>query len=1432
MLRSRTLGPIVFGLLALATALPSRADSGRIKTLFLGDDGHHNPPQRASELMPALAKAGIDMAYTNDLDDLNAANLNRYDALLIYANHEAITPGQEKALLDYVENGHALVVLHCGSYCFLNSPKYVALVGGQFKSHGGEVFQAVIDRPDHPAMKGVEPFEAWDETYVHSKLSDDRLVVMHRDAEKGRHEPWTWVRTQGQGRVFYTASGHDERVFTHPGFHKLVIQGIRWATGREAQAYQLKPLEYADAGAAIPNYVKSDKWGTQGEPFQRMQKPLEAGESQKHLSVPGGFRTELFAAEPDIVKPICLSWDNRGRLWLAESLDYPNEKKPDGQGRDQIVICDDTDGDGRADKFHVFADKLSIPTSMVHVPGGLIVTQAPEVLFLADTDGDDRANVRKVLFRGFHTNDTHAGPSNLRLGFDGWIYATVGYAGFDGEVGGQQHRFRQSLFRFRPDGSKLEVLTSTSNNTWGLGLTETNEIVYSTANGEHSSYLGLPNRYFESVRGWLGKGNDRMADHDRIRPITTIRQVDWFGGFTAAAGHAVYTARQFPADFWNRAAFICEPTGHVVHRCQLDRQGSHLVSHDRFNLLASTDEWTSPIVADVGPDGAVWVIDWYNFIIQHNPTPLGFKTGPGNAYETPLRDKTHGRIYRVVNESRPLGVALDLTKATPDQLVAALKNDNMLWRMKAQWALVARGKTDVVPALRTLASDRALDATGENPPAIHALWTLKGLDSLKGQDAEARALLEKSLRHPSPGVRHAAVDLMTRSDDASRSILDAGLLNDPDPVVRRAALLALSESPEHSPTVGEAIRDMLARPENARDRWIPLAATTAAAQHAGGFLVGALAARENPEEVLKAVRIVAEHFARGEDTDSLPRMLPRLLDAEPAVADAFLTGLAAGWPADRTLRLDEEAQQTLVAAMERLGTEGQLPLATLAARWGLGERLASAMKSLRERMASEVADAGRPEADRIGAANKLAQMKPAQEELESILDQINARATPALASGLLGAIGQAGSPEVGTLVVGHWSRLTPALRRQAVELLQRRPAWTTALLDGMENGSISASDLAIDQAQRLTAHPNKSIAERARKLLEQGGRMPSPDREKVLAALLPLTEKTGDATKGRAVFEKNCAKCHRHGDLGETIGPNLTGFNVHPKEKILTEIIDPNRSVEGNFRQYTVATAEGQVLSGLLASETKTAIELVDSEAKRHVVLRDDIDEMIASPKSLMPEGFEKQISEAEFNDLLEFLTAKGKYVPLPMEKAATVVTTRGMFYSSDNEGERLVFPDWSPKMVQGIPFVLIDPKGDRVPNAILLNGPNGTIPPTMPKTVTLPCNASAKAIHLLSGVSGWGYPLGREGSVTLLVRLHYRDGQVEEIALRNGVHFADYIRRVDVPGSELAFLLGGRQLRYLAVHPKRDDPISDIEFVKGDDQSAPIVMAVTVETL
>jgi hypothetical protein len=415
-----------------------------------------------------------------------------------------------------------------------------------------------------------------------------------------------------------------------------------------------------------------------------MQKPLSPAESMQHIVVPGGFELQLVASEPDIRKPISLAWDERGRLWIAESLDYPNTVRPPNEpGRDRLVICEDTNGDGRMDKFTVFADGLNIPTGFTFANGGVIVHQAPDTIFLKDTDGDDRADLREVLFTGWGRRDTHAGPNNLQYGFDNWIYGMVGYSSFKGTVGGRELAFSQGFVRFRADGSQLEYLRATNNNTWGLGFSEDGLVFGSTANNNPSVYLPFANRYYP-LGGLEPRTLGGIAATSRFLPMTDrVRQVDVHWGYTAAAGHALYTARAFPKEYWDRIAFVTEPTGHLVGQFNLERSYGNVRSVNPTNLVASDDEWCAPIFADVGPDGAVWVIDWYNYIVQHNPTPRGFPTGAGNAYENRLRDQTYGRIYRVVWKDGKPSTAPRLHGATPAELVAALKNDNLFWRRHA-----------------------------------------------------------------------------------------------------------------------------------------------------------------------------------------------------------------------------------------------------------------------------------------------------------------------------------------------------------------------------------------------------------------------------------------------------------------------------------------------------------------------------------------------------------------------------------------------------------------------------------------------------------------------------------------------------------------------------------------------------------------------------
>jgi putative membrane-bound dehydrogenase-like protein len=843
---SNWLIPIVLLLLIFSSCQQNKSflsdtDPRRVEILVLGHDSeHHNSEKLMMYLATPLFQKGINLTYTTNLEDLNSETLNNYDGLMIYANHETISPEQESALKSYIQSGKALIPVHSASFCFQNSDWYIEAVGGQFSTHGTEVFSAKIVKPEHPAMKGLTEFESWDETYVHTKVNPDMEVLMER-VEGDKREPYTWTRNEGKGRVFYTALGHNEKTWEKAEFQALLANGILWAVGDQVNAqlaaYQIPTPEFRDA--EIPNYEKRD-------PAPRFQLPLSPEQSMKLVQIPVGFELELFASEPMIINPISMTWDDRGRLFVIETTDYPNEVRKEG-GNDKIKILEDTDGDGKADKVTIFAEGLNIPTSITPMNGGMLISMAPDFIFLKDTDGDDKADVREVIMTGWGKSDTHAGPSNLKYGFDNKIWGVLGYSGFRGDVGGVSHSFGQGVYRFNPDGNSLEYLGNTSNNTWGLGFTEDFETFISTANGQHSVYFAMANNYLKRPV-FQGSANtvhgiDTHYDMPHLTPF--LRQVDWFGSYTAAAGHNFYTARSFPENYWNKIAFVAEPTGRVLHNAVINAEGSGFTEKNGFNILASSDEWFSPVHAEVGPDGALWVADWYNFIIQHNPTPRGFENGEGNAYINPLRDREHGRIYRLSYKGGKDSKSFDLSKGDSKELIAALQSENLFWRMTAQRLIVEQKLTDLTPELYKLIENQSTDAIGLNPAAIHALWTLHGLGVFNGENEEAQAIIEKALAHPSAAVRKNALRVIPRTEASLKVILASDLLNDSELHTRKYAFLALSEMPFSEDAAKQLVK-AADESDNGTDAYLPQAIYAAVLAHPTEF------AKRDNQAALKA----------------------------------------------------------------------------------------------------------------------------------------------------------------------------------------------------------------------------------------------------------------------------------------------------------------------------------------------------------------------------------------------------------------------------------------------------------------------------------------------------------------------------------------------------------------------------------------------------
>jgi putative membrane-bound dehydrogenase-like protein len=554
----------------------------------------------------------------------------------------------------------------------------------------------------------------------------------------------------------------------------------------------------------VPNYER------RAEPV-KFQTPLAPKDSMRYTQVPADFDLQLFAAEPDIVKPVYIAWDERGRAWVVEGRDYPHGLVAEGEpGKADIKICEDTDGDGKADKFTIFADKLNLATSLVFVNSGVMVSEARHMLFLKDTDGDDKADVREILLPGWGTGDTHAMQSNLSRGFDNWLYGAVGYSNFRGNVGGKNLQFGQGIFRFKADGSALEFLYQFNNNTWGFGQNACGDAFGSTANGNPSFYGYLPATILNPTQPNAGRGGFRlnsggetnqirrlssarsMAPGLRMHPNTpNVRMVDNFGGYTAAAGHAFMVSDALPARLQGKA-LVAEPTAKLIGVIDIQRDGGGYKALDGLNLLASSDEWMSPIFAAVGPDGAIWVIDFYSFVIQHNPTPslqsagLQATTGPGGAYmtENNLRDQTHGRIYRVVWKDGPKSPIKSLGRAKTPELVAALDSGNMFWSITAQRLIVDNKLADAASGLKKRVTSGA-GGTG----AIQALWSLEGIGALD-KDTHQKALLDKD-----PALRRNAIRALPATEAGRQLFFSSPVIQDHDLLTREVAFVKLAEFP-------------------------------------------------------------------------------------------------------------------------------------------------------------------------------------------------------------------------------------------------------------------------------------------------------------------------------------------------------------------------------------------------------------------------------------------------------------------------------------------------------------------------------------------------------------------------------------------------------------------------------------------------------------
>lgn len=947
-------------------------------------------------------------------------------------------------------------------------------------------------------------------------------------------------------------------------------------------------------------------------------------ESLRSFDVRPGFRVEAVAAEPLIADPVAFDIGADGRLWVAEMGDYPlgGDDGPGSPGG-RVRVLEDSDGDGRYDRSTVFLDGLRYPNGVTCWRDGVIITAAPDVFFAADRDGDGKAEVRETLLTGFDELNPQHRVNGFTLGLDGWLHGADG-ASSTGVLSirtGERHPLSGRDFRFRPDTGEFALSTGRGQfgrqrNDWGDW--------FANDNSTWARHIVLDD-------AWVARNPSvafpvpmvNLEPDRRLYPASPIvarfNDLDNAGLATSANTPAPYRD-----DLLGPAAasslFVSEPVHNLVHRMTLTPEGVTYrgvrpSDEAAREFLASTDPWFRPTMIRTGPDGTLWIADMYRAVIEHPEwipddweATLDLRAG-----------HDRGRIYRVVPVDRDPRPIPRLDRLDPAGLVAALDSPNGWQRDTALRLLMHAGWNEAVS--RDL---RALARSAADPRVrVQALAALDVLPPPGGAvDGFDGSEITTALADPHPEVRRFACLVGARFrtlDDVRRGIERCA--RDDSKRVRQAAALVLGDEPDDAASAA-LLWEIAAR--DGSDPWMRAAIVSSAGVrgHARRMIEAWLAA--DPSADL-SVELVGDLW----QTAFAERHAGRV-ELMGAILERLLTGReAAGFRVAGLSRLlDQLGRYNLDpdAVVERLD-------AAAAAR--VRDGLAAAARDALARAGSS----DTPEGERVETLRLLGRLRPGDPAVDDALAGLLAPdVAPGVRRAAVAALAARRSERAPALMLAGWASHPPALRREIIETLVGRPDWARALLSAMAAGSPKPTEIGAGAVQRLLRHDDAEIRARASAVLGA----PAPERAAIVAdyrGKLPAAG-AGDATAGRAVFERVCATCHELGGVGHAVGPDLRGLTDRSTEALLVALFDPNRAVEPQYGEYVVETSDGQVLNGLVAGETASSVTLRRPDGETIVLGRSDFTGLQATGRSLMPEGLEQNLSPKDVADLLVFLDA------------------------------------------------------------------------------------------------------------------------------------------------------------------------------------------------
>jgi len=921
------------------------------------------------------------------------------------------------------------------------------------------------------------------------------------------------------------------------------------------------------------------------------------------------FTIEAVAAEPLIESPVAIDWGSDGRLWVCEMYDYPSgldgKWKPGGR----VKVLQSSHGDGHYDQAQLFLDHLPFPTGLMAWRKGVLVCAAPDILYAEDSDGDGKADVVKKLYSGFATHNYQARVNGLSWGLDGWIYGASGL--FGGKVKnlltGQTVDLSGRDFRIKPDSGEIEPVAGISqqgrirddfgnwfgndNSTllWNFPLPDhyvrrNPQVTYPDPRVNVASFS-----YSKSQSLLTSAATDPNQLYPVSRTLERFNAPESANHTTSACGPEIYRDDLLGTNYYGNA-LICEPVHNLVTRLVLEPQGAtfagrRAADEQRSEFLASTDNWFRPVQVRTGPDGALWIVDMYRFVIEH---PRWIPPERLKQLD-PRAGADKGRIYRVYPREATLRPIRDLTRLSLTELAEALKTSNGPTRDLIHRELLDRmgGRADAQrggaglpggPARHGLGVEALISVIATNSPISAArAHALSVVDTLQGVSLPT---LERAFRDAEPSVRRTAVRVAEGHAHDFQPVLPAllKLENDPDPAVRFQLALSLGEWKRQGHGFVDRLRPDIAQPlarlAATGDPWIRAAVLTSAA--------------EQPETILKA--IIAMPLSTPGRTELIGRLIatavginnpPTLEDAVTAIALSLSpNGESAGVRSENTAAWKLEAVASLLEALDRRG----LDLDSLfPSDDGPFREAKSSLKKAVTAAHGIASDGAADEDCRQSAIRVLGTQTKQPASFDELRALLKSPISSRLQNSVLSALGHQHSPQLSQSLLADWGAFTPVLRTAIINLLVTREAWLNDLLSAAENGTIAPTEIPLPTRQRLLKHANNAIRTRSAKLFDA---FRSEGRAAVLAKYQAVSSLTGRPESGAAHFDKNCSPCHEYRGHGHAVGPNLAEFAGKSTADFLLAILDPNAAINPNFLAYNIDTKDGRALTGIIKGET------------------------------------------------------------------------------------------------------------------------------------------------------------------------------------------------------------------------------------------------------